>query len=206
MSFLGSRGERQIQKDKGTTAKALSFYNKQMLDYLNPSMREFVSNQDMVFIATADSKGECDCSFRAGPPGFVLVLDDRTLAYPEYKGNGVFASVGNIRENPHLGMVFVDFFKNNIGLHINGKAQIITHEDFLNRRDLTEDLGRNIETSEGLRPQCWILMQVEEAYIHCSKHIPKLKKLSKRIQWGTDKEKEKGGDFFKTKDCGGKAE
>ena len=43
--------------------------------------------------------------------------------------------------------------------------------------------------------------KVEEAYIHCSKHIPKLKKQDKIIHWGTDDEKLKGGDFFKTKGC-----
>jgi predicted pyridoxine 5'-phosphate oxidase superfamily flavin-nucleotide-binding protein len=63
----------------------------------------------MVWIATADAHGACDCSFRAGPPGFVQVLGDRTVLYPEYRGNEVMASLGNIAENPHVGMVFLDF-------------------------------------------------------------------------------------------------
>ena len=65
----------------------------------------------MVSIAISDSKGECDCSFRAGLPGFIKVLTKKTLAYPEYKGSGVWANLGNIRENSYIGMVFIDFFK-----------------------------------------------------------------------------------------------
>jgi predicted pyridoxine 5'-phosphate oxidase superfamily flavin-nucleotide-binding protein len=57
----------------------------------------------MVFVATADANGNCDCSPRFGISGFVIILDDKTLAYPEYRGNGVFASLGNIIDNPHIG-------------------------------------------------------------------------------------------------------
>ena len=66
MANLGSEGERILQKKFGSENKASAFYDKQLLDYLNPYMREFILKQEMVFIATADSKGECDCSFRAG--------------------------------------------------------------------------------------------------------------------------------------------
>jgi len=102
MKLPGSKGEHQAQEAFGTTRRALTFYNKQMLVYLNPLMREFIARQEMVFIATADAQGACDCSFRAGLPGFVHVLDDTTLAYPEYRGNGVMASVGVA---PHLTVV-----------------------------------------------------------------------------------------------------
>jgi len=59
----------------------------------------------MMFIATSDADGECDASFLAGPPGFAAVLDERTLAWPEYRGNGVMAGAGNILENPHVGIL-----------------------------------------------------------------------------------------------------
>ena len=63
----------------------------------------------MFFLATADGHGECDVSFRAGEAGFVHVLDEKILVYPEYRGNGVMASLGNITENPHAGLLFIDF-------------------------------------------------------------------------------------------------
>ena len=97
-----------------------------MLDHLNQRMRDFLVRQEMMFVATADARGECDCTFRAGPPGFVQVLDGRSLAWPEYRGNGVLASVGNISENAHVGLLFLDFFRDVIGLHVNGHAKIVS--------------------------------------------------------------------------------
>ena len=110
MGMPGSRGEHALQERFGTQARAIAFYQNQMLDHLNAEMRAFIAQQEMVFIATADAHGECDCSFRTGLPGFIHVLDAKTLIYPEYRGNGVLASLGNIVENPHIGLFFVDFF------------------------------------------------------------------------------------------------
>ena len=162
-------------------------------------MRDFISKQEMVFIATADSKGECDCSFRAGKSGFIKVLSEKTLACPEYRGNGVMASLGNILENQNIGMTFIDFFENTIGLHVNGTATIIEHEAFLQSIDLDNDIADKNRENGGRAPERWIVITVKEAYIHCSKHIPLLKKLDKEIHWGTNKEVYKGGDFFKAK-------
>jgi predicted pyridoxine 5'-phosphate oxidase superfamily flavin-nucleotide-binding protein len=198
MQLPGSKGEHQLQEELGTTRKARAFYNQQMLDYLKPFMREFISSQQMVFIATSDSKGECDCSFRSGLPGFVHVLDDKTLAYPEYRGNGVLASLGNIRENPNIGMIFIDFFENTIGLHVNGKAEVVKNEKLLQKDNLTKGIIRDIQDTGGRKPEYWVMVQIDEAYIHCSKHIPLLKNMDKEIHWGTDQKKYKGGNFFKT--------
>jgi predicted pyridoxine 5'-phosphate oxidase superfamily flavin-nucleotide-binding protein len=172
-----------------------------MLDRLNPAMRRFIASQEMVFVATADGRGECDCSFRAGPPGFVCVLDEQTLAYPEYRGNGVYASLGNITENAHAALLFVDFFRDTIGLHVNGRAAIVPNEAFLLRTDLPKELYQAAGTQNGRRPERWVLVHVEEAYIHCAKHIPLLTKLPKDIPWGTDDTLKKGGDYFAAKEC-----
>ena len=199
MANLGSEGEQILQKKVGSENKASAFYDKQMLDYLNPYMRKFILKHEMVFIATADSKGECDCSFRAGKQGFVRILNEKTLLCPEYRGNGVMASMGNILENSHIGMTFIDFFETTIGLHVNGKAKIVENDELL--ADKTLDGVANSIQEEGTAPERWILITVEEAYIHCSKHIPHLQKLDKKIHWGTDKKAHKGGDFFKTETC-----
>ena len=201
MKNPGSKGEHELQDKFGTSSRASGFYNNQMLSYLNPSMQEYISSQSMVFIATSDSQGECDCSFRAGAAGFVKVLGEKSLAYPEYKGNGVLASLGNIQENPHIGMVFIDFFKSTIGLHVNGKAKILKNEEILKNENFAEKLKGDIQVKGGRKPERWVFIEIEEAYIHCSKHIPLLKKLDKKIHWGTDNEKFKGGDFFKAKNC-----
>ena len=199
MNQPGSQGERELQKKHNTGNSAHSFYNSQVLDFLNPEMQKFIEDQEMVFLSTSDSKGECDASFRAGPKGFIKVLDNNTLMFPEFKGNGVMASLGNISENPQIGLMFIDFFQSSIGLHVNGKAEIITEKE---ASKLVNPLDKAEAEKDGQhKTKLWIKIEVEEAYIHCSKHIPRLQKQDKTIHWGSDDEKLKGGDFFKTKGC-----
>ncbi len=166
---MPSHGEQMAQKQFGTADRAADFYDRQVHDHLTPSMREFIPRQTMVFMSTADAAGSCDATFRAGPPGFVTVLDDRTLTYPEYRGNGVLASVGNLTENPHLGLLFMDFTRHHIGLHINGSVRLRTDEE---QRAEHPDLPR--DAAPGRQPQLWIQLTVDEAYVHCSKYIPHL--------------------------------
>lgn len=189
----GSDGEHRLQERMGTTDRADKFYDEQMLDRLNPLMREFAARQEMFFLATSDRHGECDNTFRAGPPGFIQVFDDRTLAYPEYRGNGVLASLGNIQENPHVGILMIDFLQDRIGLHVNGRARIVPDEEMRREREALP-----VELVPGRRAQLWVEVTVEEAYIHCAKHIPHLQRVPARggRAWGTDDYKRKGGDFF----------
>lgn len=191
----GSTGERILQAQLGFQDRAARFYREQMLGRLNRNMIEFIGRQEMVFIATADGGGECDCSFRAGPAGFVLVLDDRMLAYPEYRGNGVMASLGNIAENGHIGMFFGDFFTHQIGLHVNGTATVVQDADLRARCPWIPQ-----PDIPGRQARRWVQVGVEEAYIHCSKHLPRLKKVPRNRSWGTDDMRAKGGDFFGAKD------
>ena len=139
-----------------------------------------------------DACGECDCSFRAGTAGFLRVLDERTIAYPEFRGNGVMSSLGNILENPRIGIFMVDFTRDLIGLHVNGSAEIVTPAHM---QELDHCLpGPPLQP--GRQPVQWVLVSVTEAYIHCSKHIPKLIPQSRVRHWGTDNPRYKGGDYF----------
>ncbi|MEU2432064.1 pyridoxamine 5'-phosphate oxidase family protein [Streptomyces sp. NPDC007861] len=165
----GSAGERRLQQLLGTTDQAGTFYERQVQPRLTPQMADFIGRQTMAFLSTADAAGACDVTFRAGPPGFVTVLDDRTLTYPEYRGNGVLASAGNITENPHIGLLFVDFTHDHIGLHVNGTARLHRDED---QRRAHPHLP--VDSAPGRRPELWVHITVEEAYVHCSKHIPHL--------------------------------
>ena len=193
----GSEGEHHLQAKYGTTQRALRFYDKQVLNYLSPVMKEFIAGQELLFIATSDKHSDCDCSFRFGKPGFVRVLDDKYLLYPEYRGNGVMASQGNITENQHIGMIFVDFFVSTVGLHVNGKAKLVEHVELKQfRKELPRDVIEEMNVEGKHRPERWIMVEVEEAYIHCSKHIPLLKKAEKDITWGTDDDALKRTDFF----------
>ena len=71
--------------------------------------RAFIESSALFFLATADAEGRPDCSHKGGLPGFVRVLDSRTLAFPSYDGNGMFRSLGNISANPAVGLLFIDF-------------------------------------------------------------------------------------------------
>jgi uncharacterized protein len=197
----GSGGEHALQERLGMARRAAAFYNKQMLDHLNPLMLEYLATQEMAFIATADGHGECDCSFRAGPPGFVRALDERTLIYPELRGNGVMASMGNMAENPNIGILFVDFYDSTIGLHVNGRAGVVDDEAVRAFGPMLERFDPSLfELPEGTKAaEQWVVVHVEEAYIHCSKHIPLVAKLDKDIHWATDDNVRKGGDYFKAK-------
>lgn len=199
MTRPGSSGEQQAQQRFGTASRAASFYTNQMLDHLNGDMQRFIARQEMVYIATADATGACDCSLRAGPPGFVHVLDAKTLAYPEYRGNGVLASVGNIMENPHVGMIFLDYFQSTVGLHVNGTARVLTPDEAAALPNVSPGMTAAMQQKGGRRPEAWIVVTIDEAYIHCSKHVPLMQRLDKQIVWGTDDDSIKGGDFFKVK-------
>lgn len=85
--------------------------------------RAFIERCPMFFIATADEHGHPDCSYKGGLPGFVRVLDDRTLAIPDYDGNGMYRTWGNVLVNPHVGLLFLDF-ENPRRLRVTGRAQI----------------------------------------------------------------------------------
>src|SRR3990167_3547563 len=189
-------GEQQAQEQFGTASRAAAFQANQVLDHLNGPMQQFIARQEMVFIATANTSGACDCSFRAGAPGFVAVLDEKTLAYPEYRGNGVLASVGNMLENPHIGMIFLDYYQTTMGLHVNGGAHVLTPSEMEGMPHLPASILESMRTKGGRHPEAWILVTVEEAYVHCSKHVPLMKRLDKQIAWGSDDEFVKGGDFL----------
>ena len=194
----GSDGEHQLQRLYGSDDRAHGFYTRQVLDYLSPTMQEFIARQETLFIATADRHGECDCTSKFGRPGFIRVLTDKYLIYPEYRGNGVFANLGNITENPHIAMFIIDFYRNTVGLHVNGKARVVENEALLQyRENLPANVIDEIQQEGKKKPERWVMVEVEEAYIQCSKHIPLLKKADKRINWGTDDVIAKGGDYFR---------
>jgi uncharacterized protein len=91
--------------------------------------RAFIERMDMFFLATADAAGRPQCSYKGGEPGFVRVLDAQTVAFPNYDGNGMYLSMGNLAVNPHVGMLFVDFVAQRPSrLRLNGVASIDEHD------------------------------------------------------------------------------
>ena len=92
--------------------------------------RAFIERCDMFFIATADTEGRPQCSYKGGDPGFVRVLDDRTIAFPVYDGNGMYLTAGNVVANPHVGLLFIDFERRR-RMRLNGTASIADDDPLL---------------------------------------------------------------------------
>src|SRR4029079_1867070 len=131
-------------------------------------------------------------------PGFLRVLDEKTVMWPEYKGNGVMASMGNIVENPYVGILMVDFFETAVGLHINGRAKIVENdaiEAFSGLFDRLPFATGFAESPEHKKtPERWVVVAIDEAYVHCSKHIPMLQHADPDAESGR-----RAGDVFKAK-------
>jgi len=81
----------------------------------------------MLFVSTADAAGQPECSYKGGLPGFIRVLDDHTLVFPDYDGNGMYRSWGNVLVNPAVGLLLLDF-ETSKRLRINGRADILTDD------------------------------------------------------------------------------
>ena len=90
---------------------------------LSAEQLQFVAGCRMVFLATVTAAGQPECTYKGGRPGFVRVLDDRTLVLPFYDGNGLFATLGNIRATGRVGLFFIDF-EQGYRLRVNGTAQV----------------------------------------------------------------------------------
>ncbi len=90
---------------------------------IDDNAKAFIESRDMFFLATCDADGNPQCSYKGGDPGFVRVVDDRTLAFPVYDGNGMFLSLGNIRAHANVGMLFIDFEQPN-RVRVNGVATV----------------------------------------------------------------------------------
>ncbi len=116
-------GMRQLQDVRDTRRLADRLEQTIVRPAFSAEDREFIQRCAMFFAATADAHGRPDCSYKGGLPGFVRVLDDRTLAFPDYDGNGMYRSWGNILVNPHIGLLFIDF-ENPHRLRVNGTAQL----------------------------------------------------------------------------------
>jgi uncharacterized protein len=112
---------RQLQ-DRYDTRRLADRLAQTAGDAVGP-FRDFIEARDMFFIATADAAGQPQCSYKGGDPGFVRVIDETTIAFPVYDGNGMFLTAGNLSENASVGLLFVDF-ENGSRLRLNGEASI----------------------------------------------------------------------------------
>src|SRR4051812_6409573 len=123
MSDTYHDGHRQLQDRFDTRHLADRIDERLVDDVIDADDKAFIERLNMFFIATADAQGRPNCSYKGGEPGFVRVLDERTLAFPSYDGNGMFVSAGNVLVNAEVGLLFISFERQR-RLRLNGTASI----------------------------------------------------------------------------------
>jgi uncharacterized protein len=123
-------GSRRLQDRFDTRRLADRIDERLVRDTIDDDDRAFIEARDMFFLATADEEGRPQCSYKGGEPGFVRVLDERTIAFPSYDGNGMYLSMGNALVNPHVGLLFVDF-EGRKRMRLNGIASVAEDDPLL---------------------------------------------------------------------------
>jgi predicted pyridoxine 5'-phosphate oxidase superfamily flavin-nucleotide-binding protein len=123
-------GSRRLQDRFDSRRLADRLEDVKVRDFIDDGDREFIESMDMLFLATADEHGRPNCSYKGGEPGFVRVLDERTIAFPSYDGNGMFVSAGNVLVNAEVGLLFISFERRR-RLRLNGTASIDPDDELL---------------------------------------------------------------------------
>ena len=130
MPSLYSPSSRALQDQFDTRRLADRIDDLLVKETIDANARAFIERMDMFFLATADEQGKPQCSYKGGDPGFVRVIDERTIAFPVYDGNGMYLSVGNALVNPNVGLLFIDF-EGRRRMRLNGIASVDVDDPLL---------------------------------------------------------------------------
>ncbi len=134
--------------------------------HLTPYVQEFIRAAPFAVMATTGNEGRCDASPKGGKPGFVKVLDEKHLLFPDVAGNRLFQSYQNIDDNPYIGLIF--FIPGiNDTVRVNGKVTIVSKEE-PERKNLEVSLYETDDRSKHLQG---MLIEVEESYGHCPRAL-----------------------------------
>lgn len=158
MSGLYHEGNRELQDSFDTRRLADRLEDVKVHDQLTPEDAQFIQARDMVFVATADAQGRPTCSYKGGDPGFVRVVDERTLAIPNYDGNGMYLSWGNTLRNPSVGLLFIDWERRR-RLRVDGEASIDRDDPLL---------------ADWPRVQFVVRVTVRDVYPNCPRYIHRM--------------------------------
>lgn len=150
--------QRQLQDMFDTRKLSDRFQETIIQPVINPEDQAYIADKNMFFLATVDDQGQANCSYKGGPRGFVKVIDEKTLAFPLYDGNGMFMSAGNVLANPNIGMLFIDF-EQQTRVRVNGIASI----------DMNDPL-----MAEYPEAQMIVRVAVRETFPNCQRYIHKM--------------------------------
>jgi uncharacterized protein len=152
MTIMYHEGNRALQDQFDSRRIADRLEEKLTRTAFTEGDKAFIEGASYFFLATADADGRPDCSFKGGLPGFVRVTGPDELAFPDYDGNGMFKSLGNLGVNPHVGMLFIDMHDKPRRLRVNGTA-VVNREDPLIARTVGAQLMVRVR-ARAIFPNC----------------------------------------------------
>jgi predicted pyridoxine 5'-phosphate oxidase superfamily flavin-nucleotide-binding protein len=155
---LYHQGNRTLQDEFGSRALADRLEELARTAF-TPEDTAYIEDSIYFFLATADADGRPDCSFKGGPPGFVRVTGPTELAFPDYDGNGMFKSLGNLEVNPHVGLLFISMHGKARRLRVSGDARVLRDDPLL---------------AEMPGAQMIVRVRAQAIFPNCPRYIPHL--------------------------------
>jgi predicted pyridoxine 5'-phosphate oxidase superfamily flavin-nucleotide-binding protein len=162
MSTFYTDGQRAVQDQFQTTRMADLLHRVIVHAEVQDAERAFIESRDMFFLATVDGDGRPTCSYKGGDPGFVRVVDARTIVFPLYDGNGMFLSLGNIRTTAQVGMLFMDF-ETPHRLRVQGTASV----------DRADPLLSDFQGADVI-----VRVAVSAIFVNCSRYVHKYQRVA----------------------------
>ena len=157
-----SQEQKKLQSDFGTQQLAEKLVNMIVKSTLDERERAFIESREMFFLSTVDKEGRPTVSFKGGAAGFLKAIDEKTIVFPSYDGNGMFLSMGNISATSQVGLLLIDF-ETPHRMRIQGKASVNQNDPLL-----------------GVFPGANLIVRVEieKTWINCPRYIPTYKRIA----------------------------
>ncbi|MBV8263313.1 MAG: pyridoxamine 5'-phosphate oxidase family protein [Candidatus Eremiobacteraeota bacterium] len=156
-------GNRHLQDRFDTRRLADRIEQRLCATEIDEDDRTFIESRDMFFLATVDERGFPTCSYKGGDAGFVRVVDSRTIVFPNYDGNGMYLSTGNVSVNPNVGLLFIDF-EDPTRLRVNGEASLVFDRSL-------------VQSYPGA--QFVVAVTVREVFPNCGRYIHRMQRVER---------------------------
>jgi predicted pyridoxine 5'-phosphate oxidase superfamily flavin-nucleotide-binding protein len=159
MTIMYHDGNRRLQDEFDSRRISDRLEEKLTRTAFTADDKAFIESAIYFFLSTADAEGRPDCSFKGGPAGFVRVVGDSELAFPDYDGNGMFKSLGNLLVNANVGLLFIDLHERPRRLRVNGSATVSRDDPLL---------------AATIGAQLIVRVQARAIFPNCPRYIPKM--------------------------------
>ncbi len=188
-SIMYHEGNRRLQDQFDSRRISDRIEEKLTRTEFTPSDKSFIESVPYFFFATADGEGRPDCSYKGGMPGFTRVTGPSELAFPDYDGNGMFKSLGNVLINPNVGLLFIAMHGKPQRLRVNGHATLSNQDPLL---------------AVTVGAQLIVRVVVRAIFPNCPRYIPTMQLIEPSIyapRSGCEAPEPAWKDFADFKDC-----